>query len=116
MDFYFHETDRDVLILRADAAIDSHRLQQFLNELQRLLKGGARKLIVDCSHLEYLSSVGITALIRVRKRVAESGGQLKLAELRPPLQRLLEITRLDEVFEMYPSLEEARLAFRSTHE
>jgi anti-sigma B factor antagonist len=113
MEFYYHEVQRDVLILRADSGIDSYKVQGFLNELQRLIEGGARKLVVDCAQIGYLSSVGITALIRVHKRMAEHGGSVKLAAIQPPLARLLEITRLDQVFQIYPTVDDALRAFRS---
>jgi anti-sigma B factor antagonist len=113
MEFYYRDTDRDVLILRADAGLDSYNVQAFLNELQRLIEGGARKLVVDCAALGYVSSFGITTFIRLHKRMAEHGGDVKLAAVQPPLFRLLEITRLNEVFHAYPSVEEAIKAFRT---
>ena len=112
MEFYYRDTDRDILILRADGGIDGHNVQEFLNQLQRLIEAGARNLVVDCSGLGYISSFGITTLIRVHKRMAECGGDVKLAAVQPPLFRLLEITRLNEVFHSYPSVEDALEAFR----
>jgi anti-sigma B factor antagonist len=112
MEFYYRDTDRDVLILRADGGIDSHNAQEFLSHLQRLIEAGARKLLVDCSRLGYISSFGITTLIRLHKRMAERGGHVKLAAVQSPLFRLLEITRLNQVFHSYPSVEEALKSFR----
>jgi anti-sigma B factor antagonist len=108
MMFHFDETHRDVLILEADNGIDSFDVQAGLDELVRLIEGGARWLIVDCSQLGYISSVGLTTLIRLHKRLTERGGVLKLAAVQPPLAKLLHITRLEQVFEMYPSVEDAR--------
>lgn len=113
MEFYFHDTDRDVLILNADGGLDSHNTSQFIGELQRLVEAGTRKLVVDCSRLGYISSVGIASLIRLHKRLAEHGGDVKLAAVQAPLFRLLEMTRLNEVFHSYPSVESALEAFRT---
>jgi anti-sigma B factor antagonist len=113
MEFYYRDTERDVLILRADGGLDSHNAQEFLNQLQRLIEGGARKLVVDCGKLGYISSFGITTFIRLHKRMAECGGSVKLAAVQSPLFRLLQITRLNEVFHAYPSVEEAVKAFRA---
>ena len=113
MDFHYHDTDRDVLILRADASLDSYSVQVFLNELQRLIEANARKLVVDCAQVGYLSSIGITALIRVHKRMAERQGVVKLAAVQAPLARLLEITRLSQVFLTYATVEDAVRAFRT---
>jgi anti-sigma B factor antagonist len=113
MEFYFRDTDRDVLILRADGGLDSHNSGQFVEELQRLVDAGARKLVVDCGKLGYISSVGIATLIRIHSRLADRGGNVKLAAVGPPLFRLLDITRLNQVFHVYPSVEQAIAAFRS---
>ena len=71
MEFYYGDTDRDVLILRADGGLDSHNSGQFVEDLQRLVEAGARKLVVDCARLGYISSVGIATLIRMHKRLAD---------------------------------------------
>lgn len=113
MEFYYRDSERDVLILRADGGLDSHNAQEFLNQLQRLIEAGAGKLVVDCAALGYISSFGITTLIRLHKRMAECGGSVKLAAVQAPLFRLLEITRLNEVFHTYPSVEGAIAAFRA---
>ena len=113
MEFYYRDTDRDVLILRADGGLDSHNSDQFTSELQQLVEAGARKLVVDCAKLGYVSSVGIATLIRIHKRLAVHGGNVKLAAVGPPLFRLLDITRLNQVFHVYPSVEHAIAAFRS---
>lgn len=113
MEFHYHETDTDVLILTADGALDSHVSSAFADDLQRVIDGGARKLVIDCSRLGYVSSIGIAALIRLYKKVVERGGHVKLVGVQGPLARLLEITRLDQVFRTYPALEDALRAFRA---
>ena len=113
MEFHYHETDTDVLILTADGALDSHVSSAFADDLQRVIDSGARKLVIDCSRLGYVSSIGIAALIRLYKKVVERGGHVKLVGVQGPLARLLEITRLDQVFQTYPALEDALRAFRT---
>jgi anti-sigma B factor antagonist len=113
MEFHYHETDRDVLILNADRELDSWVSGRSIEDLQRVIDAGARKLAIDCSRLGYVSSIGIATLIRLYKRVVEHGGHMKLVGVQPPLARLLEITRLKQVFQVYPTLDEALRAFRT---
>ena len=56
MEFYYHPTDRDVLILDADRELDSYVSTRLLDDLQRIIDGGARKLAIDCSRLGYVSN------------------------------------------------------------
>ena len=113
MEFHYHETDAEVLMLTADASLDSHVATSFADDLQRVIDGGARKLVIDCSRLGYVSSIGIASLIRMYKKVVERGGHVKLVGVQGPLARLLEITRLDQVFQTYPTLDDALGAFRT---
>lgn len=111
MTFRFDDAYPDVVICEADEAIDSLTVQSGLEELRRLLEGGARWLIVDCSRVGYLSSVGLTTLIRFHKRMSDVEGEVMLAAVQPPLVRLLHLTRLDEVFQIHATVAEAQQAF-----
>jgi anti-anti-sigma factor len=113
MELHYDETDKDVLILIADGGLDSHASSEFAEDLQRVIDSGTRKLVIDCSRLGYVSSIGIASLIRLYKKVVERGGQVMLVGVQGPLARLLDITRLNQVFQTYPTLEDALAAFRS---
>ena len=112
MELYYHATDRDVLILSADGGIDSTNADEFVAQLGTLVQAGVRKLIVDCSRLGYMSSYGIAVLVRLHKKLAEHGGDVKLAALESRVARLIELVGLAPVFQIYPNVDSARSAFR----
>lgn len=112
MDFYYHEVDHDVLILRADGGINADTAKQFVTELEKLVDAGLTKIIVDCGGVDHISSYGLGVLIRVHKRLAHHGGDVKLAGVHSGLVRLMQISRVDGLFDFYPDVDRARLAFR----
>lgn len=112
MEFYYHELDQSVLILRADGGINADNAAQFVADLEKIVEAGIRKIIVDCTGLDHISSYGIGVLLRVHKRLARDGGDVKLAGIHTGLVRLLQIARMDEMFDIYPDVNRARLAFR----
>ena len=112
MEFYYHELDNSVLILRADGGINADNAAQFVADLEKLVDAGIRKIIVDCGGLDHISSFGISVLLRVHRRLARHGGDVKLAGIRAGLVRLLQIARVDAMFDIYPDVNRARLAFR----
>ena len=114
MEFYFRGTDKDILILSADGGLNSQNADQFVSELQTLVESGARKLIVDCTKLTYISSYGLGILIRLHKKLAESGGEVKIAAVDSPVVKVLRLMRLDTVFEIYMNVREAREAFEKS--
>jgi anti-sigma B factor antagonist len=112
VEFYYHEVDNSVLVLRADGGINADNAGQFVADLEKLVEAGLTKIIVDCTGLDHISSYGIGVLLRVHKRMARHGGDVKLAGLHSGLVRLLQIARVDSLFELYPDVNRARLAFR----
>lgn len=113
MDFYYHEVDSSVLVLRADGGINADNAGQFVADLEKLVDAGLTKIIVDCTGLEHISSYGIGVLLRVHKRLATHGGDVKLAGVHSGLVRLLQMARVDDYFDLYPDVNRARLAFRA---
>jgi anti-anti-sigma factor len=112
MEFYYHELDNSVVILAADGGINADNASQFVTDLEKLVDAGIRKIIVDCSHLDYISSYGIGMLLRLHKRLQRHGGDVKFAGVHLAIVRILQIARVDALFDLYPDVNRARLAFR----
>ena len=71
MEFYYDHTDRDVLILSADGGLMADNAGRFVDELERYVDLGIRKLIVDCSRLTRITSYGLGVLLGLHKRLAK---------------------------------------------
>jgi len=90
----------------------------FADQLKALLKEfcrqrmhrGVRRFVVDLSAVQIMDSCGLSVLIGLRKIVDENQGRLVLCQVSPIIQRLLGITRLDRVFEVYPDEPAAMVA------
>ena len=112
MEFYFHELDESVLILSADGGLNADTAGEFVGQLERMVDAGVTKIIVDCTRLEYISSYGIGVLVRLHKRLAQHGGDVKIAAARSMVLQALTLLRMGKLFEIYPDVNQARLAFR----
>jgi anti-sigma B factor antagonist len=69
-------------------------------------------VIVDLAGLEGICYSGLSVLLRMRKWVRRSGGDLPLADPQQPVRRILEATGLIDVFSVYPGVEEAASSAR----
>lgn len=111
MELRLHPTSPHVLILTADSQLDAPGCDDVLAGLQQHLDAGVRALVVDCSQVGYVGSMAVCRLIRLHKRLAQREGRLFLASVQQPLGHVLEITRLDHVFHLARTVDEAaRLA------
>jgi anti-anti-sigma factor len=119
MEFYYHDVDKDVLILSADGGLLSDNAHYFVGELEKFVEAGARKLIVDCTQLKKISSYGIGVLITLHRRLAKQGGDVKLACVTGIISKVIHVSGLESTFQIYPKVDDARRAFASespTHE
>ncbi|HMA29799.1 MAG TPA: STAS domain-containing protein [Thermoanaerobaculia bacterium] len=83
----------------------------FKKTVNRLIEEGKVRLVVDCTGLRYVDSSGLGALVRALTTAQRDGGAAKLLGVPSSLRKLLELTRLDSVFEMFESREQAVSSF-----
>ncbi len=114
MEFFFDDVDDDVLVIRADGGLNSSTADEFVTSIEKLVDAGLRKIIVDCGHLDYISSYGLGVLVQLHRRMGRHGGDVKIASVTGVVVDVLRLTRLNRVFAMYPDVSRARLAFRPT--
>ena len=112
MKLYYSEVDDDILIIRADGGLNSENSAQFISELATLIDNGQSKIVVDCSRLTYISSYGLGVLMRLHAKLAKRGGNVKLACVKGLVEKVLTVTRLNSVLEIYPDVDRACLMFR----
>jgi anti-sigma B factor antagonist len=81
--------------------------QAFHAKLNEQIAAGAKWIVVDLSRVIGMSSTGLGILIWAHRTASEQGFSLKLASLSDKVRSVLQITRLNSVFEVYESVEEA---------
>jgi anti-anti-sigma factor len=87
--------------LRADTA------ERFAEELDEYASGAGSPLAVDLSDVATMDSSGLAALIQLTSRARLSQGRVVLIAPSPFVSGILNVTRLDQWFEICASLEEA---------
>ena len=86
------------------AGVDSFR-EQFGGWWQS--SPDVRNVVVDLGGVDFLDSAGLGTVIAILKRIAERGGDLKIASLQKKVRMVFEITRAYKVFDILDSVEEA---------
>ena len=78
------------------------------DELFKLVEGASGvKILLSFKNVEHLSSAALGMLITLNKRVTEQGGSLKLSDITPQIYEVFKITRLNKLFEIYDTAEQA---------
>jgi anti-sigma B factor antagonist len=91
-----------VATVRTSSVLSALNVQDFGNEILTYIRAhGGINLLLDFSHVDYLSSAVLTELLRVNKAIQESGGRLRLCGISPAILEVFEITNLDKLFSLH---------------
>lgn len=69
--------------------------------IQDLLADGRPHILVNLDRVPFMDTMGLAELVMGRKRAREKGGDLKLLNPTATVRRVLETTRLDNVFDIF---------------
>ncbi|MCD6303808.1 MAG: STAS domain-containing protein [Planctomycetes bacterium] len=96
-------TDRKIL--------DEISISRIGERLQGLVaKTDEPRLVLDFSTVGHMSSSALGMLITLHKHIREKKGQLRLCGIQPPIYEVFVITRLNEIFDISKTKEEALAA------
>lgn len=95
--------------------LDEANIQQIGDTLVSLAEGTDHpKLLLDFANVDHLSSAALGMLINCNKRVKDRNGMLRLCNIRPQIQDVFTITRLDKIFRILPTRPDALASFKTT--
>jgi anti-anti-sigma factor len=98
---------QDILAVVVSGSLDESNGNYLLDCVKEEVLDGRKKLILDCSQLTYISSLGLGVLARVHSRMKKIGGDVKLAGVHGTVATLLNIVQFGRLFHFYPTVDEA---------
>lgn len=100
----------NVLVLSPQGRVDHVHAEAFKAAVDRHLaevRDSGNPVVLDFSAVDYISSVGLRALMLVARQVKEQGGHIAIAALQPLVAEVFKISRFNLVYRVYQSVEEA---------
>jgi anti-sigma B factor antagonist len=101
----------DVVVIAVDGQLIVGNRQELKQKMLDALEAGDRKFLIDFAQASYIDSSGLGVLVTLSKKIREDGGDLRLAGLNEDLKTLFELTKLDTLFAITDSVQEALAAF-----
>lgn len=71
----------------------------------------SKRVVLQLGEIQYIDSGGLGLLVRVVTKTQTAGGQIKLCAVAPKVAEVIRVTRLESVFAMYATEEDAIAAF-----
>jgi len=93
--------------------LDEANIQQIGDEITQIIDQTSNpKLLISFENVEHLSSAALGTLIKVNNKLRAKGGQLRLADIDPQIYQVFTITRLNKLFQIHKTSDEALKSFK----
>ncbi len=100
--------DNAVLVVVLPSALNHDTADPLREDVRSLLPNrDDAALILDCSSVSLITSIGIAALLQIQEHCIDRQAPMFLASVTPPVRRMLEILKLGARFETRPSVGDA---------
>ncbi len=82
----------NILVISPEGQLNSGNAAAAEAEILGQLAGGANRLLLDLTQLDYISSAGLRVVLVMAKRLKQSAGQLVLCGMRPHIRDVFDIS------------------------
>ncbi|MEO1536972.1 MAG: STAS domain-containing protein [Pseudomonadota bacterium] len=100
------EMEGALLVTVLDTRIDAAVAVRFKNRMGELATTPSDRVILDLSKVEFLDSSGLGAVVGSMKQLGRAR-RLDLVGLTPTVAKVFRITRMDRVFRIFPTADDA---------
>lgn len=100
------------IVKQLPVRVDLNHSRELFRELQPLLDQNRPCLVFDLSAVLYLDSAGVEILLRCTEEAMKRNGDIKLAAVSPQAAVILELTRVDRLFEIFEDPADAVESFQ----
>ena len=100
-------TERGYLVAVLSGGLDDTRAPALREQLLRMLRPAASRLVLDLSLVSHVDAVGLAVLVGTERRARLLGGSLRLAAVKPAVGMVLRAAGLDRLLEIFPTVQSA---------
>src|SRR4051794_14252464 len=103
----------DVLILQPEGHLDTVAAMPMEEHVLKQIQGGDRKVLIDCSRLQYVNSSGLKVFLVAAKRLDSLGGKLVTCALAPNVKMIFDMIGFSKILTIFKDRAEALEFFQT---
>ncbi len=107
MKFSIDKRDKYAILTLNEERLTSANAPQLKSELVLMNAEGYKNLILDMAHVSSVDSSGLSAILIGNRVCKEAEGSFVMSALNPQVQKLIEISQLQNVLNLVPTVDEA---------
>jgi len=104
------QKEGDYRIISIEGRMDASNASEFETVVNQEIDNGTKKIIVDLSKLEYISSAGLRSMLLLAKGMQKSGGSCVICALRNVVLEVFKISGFLNIFKVFETVEGAMQA------
>ena len=96
-----------VWIVEVSGEVDFHSSPDLREKLGKVADSQAEKVVINLKNVSYIDSSGLATFVEALQKIKRYKGKFVLAELAPAVRSVFEIAKLDTIFSLASSEQEA---------
>jgi len=99
--------EKGVFVVSLLGSLDSTTYIELEHELKPILTHSAKALMLNLAGLSYISSMGVSVILKAKRSIEEHGASFIMTNLQPQIKRVFEIINALPSVRVFESLQEA---------
>jgi stage II sporulation protein AA (anti-sigma F factor antagonist) len=95
------------LVVGLKGRLDQATSKSVEDHLLKHIDAGERRIVLDLSELEFVSSIGLRVFMLVTKRLKVAKGTIAFCALTPPIAQVFEIAGFLSLMPVFPTRDDA---------
>jgi anti-anti-sigma factor len=107
------EEKEDYSVLRLKGRMDATSMPLLESKIDHLIQKKVLRVLLDFSHVDYLSSAGLRFLLAATKKVKSSGGLLVISSVAEEVMEIIKMAGFERILHIFPNEKKALEALLS---
>ncbi len=99
--------EKNLLVVSVQGRVDALTAPVLEKDLLETVSGGEKRLLLDLSGLQYISSAGLRTFLVIAKKLKAGQGEILFAGLKGPVEEVFKISGFYSIFKIFDSPETA---------
>lgn len=102
-----YKRDAGVFVIALSGSLDSATYSELDVKLKHILVPATKAIMFDLKELEYISSMGVSTLLKAKRMIEGQGGSFAMLNVQPQVNEVFRIIKALPDMPMFETIEEA---------
>lgn len=91
----------ELKVIQPSGILNSSLANQLCQDVDETVQSGTKVVLIDLQNISFVDSSGLGGLVNAFKALRSAGGRMVLCSVCEQARMLLEITGMDQIFEIF---------------